>query len=88
MLGLLSERASLRQTRLASRRLRHYRVARRAHYSRARVAEHQRNSVAGRALDIHEVAVRSLYQTLALVRTLLSRLARETEVLVDETHSE
>lgn len=71
LVGLLAERASLREPGLATGGLAQDRRTAGANYDALGMAEHGRDFVASGALDVHEVRVRVGYQALQLVLALL-----------------
>lgn len=67
LVNLLSERAALGEAGLTARGLAQDHCAVTAYYYSLGVREDSRDDVAARALDIHKVRVRRLYQSLQLV---------------------
>ena len=81
LVDLLSEAATLRQPCLTAGRLAQHNRATAAKHHRLRVRKHRRDREAARALHVHKVAVRLLYQPLQLVLPLLARGVRVEKVL-------
>lgn len=87
LVGLLAERASLREPGLSTRGLAQDRRTTGANYDALGMAEHGRDFVASGALDVHEVRVRMGHQALQLMLALLLGRKRVQEIL-GERHSE
>lgn len=87
LVGLLAERASLREPGLSTRGLAQDRRTTGANYDALGMAEHGRDFVASGALDVHEVRVRMGHQALQLMLALLLGRKRVQEIL-GERHSD
>jgi hypothetical protein len=83
LFGLLSVRAALSQAANTASRLAQDSGARAADNNSLRVREHSRNAEAARALNIHEKAVRRLYQSLQLVLLRLRRSGRVQQIIFE-----
>jgi hypothetical protein len=84
LLNLAAERAALGQAGLAAGGLAQNGGARSAKDNGSRVAEHGGDLEATGAFNVHEEAVRALYEALELVLGLLVGLGRVQQVVIGE----